>query len=202
MSTVAVFELKFTPPKPVAPGRLQAIGREWGSTFLARLIQQRLSGRTGDMGLNRRSGNLQRDWNMTSTVSGDTLDVTVQSSGAADAYAGLQERGGTVRPVRAKWLWIPLAANLTASGVPRISPAQAMSNGGFFTNARNGGKIFWAYALTKAARAKTKGSLVPLFALKSQVKIPARMGATTLFESMTPLLETAILAEAEGAWNG
>lgn len=200
--TAAAFTFTYSSPKLPSPARLQAIGHEWGGEFLARLQRERLSGRVnGDMGLFRRSGNLSRDWNTTSVANGGDVQVTIQSSGVADAYAGLQERGGVVRPIRSKWLWIPLGANKTASGVARISPTQAIGNGGFFTNARTGGKIFWAYALTVAGRKKAKGGLVPLFALKKEVKVPARMGATSLFESMLPLLGYAVLAEVEGAWE-
>ena len=42
---------------------------------------------------------------------------------------------------------------------------------------------------------------MPLFALVKEVKIPARMGATTLFESMLPLLGIAVMAEVEQAWD-
>ena len=199
--TAVAFTLSYSLPKLPDAGRLRAVGREWGAMYLDRLNRTRLSGRVGDMGLNRISGNLSRDWNTTATVDASGLDVTIQSSGVADAYAGLQERGGTVRPTRAKWLWIPLAENKTSEGVARITPSQAMNNGGFFTNARNGGKIFWAYSLTVAGRKKAKGGLVPLFALKKEVKVPARMGATSLFESLVPMLGIAVLAEVEGAWN-
>lgn len=200
--TTATFTFHYSSPKVPDPRRLHAVGKEWGAMYLDRLQRTRLSGRVeGDMGLNRRSGNLSRDWNTTTDVTGGNLEVLVESSGTGDKYAGLQEHGGTIRPVSAKWLWIPLAANKTASGVARVTPSQAMSNGGFFTNARSGGKIFWAYPLVKAKRTAAH-NLVPLFALKSEVKVPARMGATSLFDSMLPLLGMAVIAEVEGAWNG
>ena len=199
--TAAAFTFTYSTPKITSASRLEAVGKEWGAMFLGRLVRTRLSGRTdGDMGVNRRSGNLQRDWNTTSIANGGDVQVTVQSSGTADAYAGLQERGGTIKPINAKWIWITLGANKTPAGVARITPRQAMANGGFFTNARSGGKIFWAYPLIKAKRGKAH-NLVPLFALKSEVKVPARMGATSLFESMLPLLGMAVLAEVEGAWD-
>lgn len=201
MSATA-FTFSYSTPKLPDASRLQAIGRDWGSLFLARLQKERLSGRVdGDMGLNRRSGNLSRDWNTTTSASGGDLQVHIQTTGVGDKYAGLQEFGGVVKPVSAKWLWIPLGANKTAAGVARITPRQAMSNGGFFTNAKTGGRIFWAYALTVAARKKAKGNLVPLFVLKKEVKVPARMGATSLFERMLPLLGYAVIAEVEGAWD-
>lgn len=199
--TATTFTFNYSTPKAPNFARLQAVGNQWGALYLRRLQKERLSGRSGDMGLARRSGNLQRDWNTAVTVEPQSVQVHIESTGAADAYAGLQERGGTIKPVNAKWLWIPLAANRTSNGVARITPRQAMQNGGFFTNSRTGGKIFWAYALTAAARKRAKGELVPLFALKSQVYVPARMGATSLFESMLPLLGYAVLAEVEGAWD-
>lgn len=206
----ASFRFEYTTAKVPNPARLQAIGRDWGRDFLARLQKERLSGRTGDMGLVRRSGNLARDWNTTTDVSGASLAVNIKTHGTADKYAGLQEFGGTVKPVSAQWLWIPLSENKTSAGVARITPTQAMSNGGFLTNAKTGGKIFWAYGLTAASRkrasrevkkGRAKDELVPLFVLKKEVTIPARLGATSLFESMLPLLGYAVIAEVEGAWD-
>lgn len=43
----------------------------------------------------------------------------VTLAGAEVVYAGIQERGGTVRPVRRKWLAIPTASVKTAAGVAR-----------------------------------------------------------------------------------
>lgn len=197
--TATAFAFHYTTPKVPDPSRLKAIGREWGALFLQRLQRERLSGGGGSgMGLNRRSGNLSRDWNTVASADAGNLTVHIETTGTGDKYARLQEFGGTVVPKSSEWLWIPLDQNKTSNGVARITPRQAVSNGGFYTNARNGGKIFWAYALTKAARKKAKGELVPLFVLKKSVYVPARMGATSLFESMLPLLGYAVIAEVEG----
>lgn len=182
--------------------RMTTVMRDWSNQYLSRLVSQNLSGRRGDMGLNRRTGNLARDWAVSVSETPVGAVAEVKTHGTANAYAGLQERGGTIKPINAKFLWIPIAGNLTSAGVARISPSQAMTNGGFFTNRRNGpGRIFWAYPLVKSKRNKAH-DLVPLFVLVDQVTVKPRMGAESLFRSMLPLLETGILAEVEGAWNG
>ena len=118
--------------------------------------------------------------------------VAIKTHGAADRYAGLQENGGTIRPVNAKWLWIPIAGNLTAKGIARISPRQAIAEHGFIHK----GVFFGESPL------KSKDEVVPLFALKKSVTVRPRMGAASLFQSMLPLLEIGIAAEMQGAWNG
>lgn len=45
----------------------------------------------------------------------------VTLAGAEVVYAGIQERGGTVRPVRRKWLAIPTASVKTGVGVARYA---------------------------------------------------------------------------------
>lgn len=174
--------------------------REFGHEYLTRLVETHLSGRTGDMGLNRRSGNLARDWVTTVEEKAVGPVLTVKTHGTADKYAGLQERGGTVRPVHAKNLWIPLPANQTPKGVARISPREAIAQGGFISWRRGG--VFFARPLVKTARKNTTHGLVPLFVLKKSVTVLPRMGAESLFRDMLPLLEIGLLAEAQGAWNG
>lgn len=172
--------------------RIRRTMRDWGNLYLRRLVTERLSGRSGGMGLNRRTGNLARDFVVIAEDTPVGSVVTVKSHGTGDKYAGLQEHGGTIRPVNAKWLWIPIAGNLTANGVARISPRQAIAQHGFIHK----GVFFGESPL------KSKDEVVPLFALKKSVKIPARMGATSLFQSMLPTLEIGIMSEVQGAWNG
>lgn len=172
---------------------------QWGTEWITALVSERMN---GSPGVTTRSGNLSRDWNTTLVDDGNGVNLTIASHGTGNAYAGLQERGGTIRPTRAKWLWIPLDANKTAMGVARVTPTQAMSNGGFFTNARGGGKLFWAYPLTKAERKKGRGNLVPLFALKSEVYVPPRLGAADLFRDRLPDLQERLVRVTLGAING
>lgn len=168
--------------------------KAWGLSYLVALVKTRLSGRPG---LNRVTGNLQRDWIVDATA-GDDISVTVETQGVANAYAGLHEHGGTIRPVRSKFLWIPTEANRTSSGAPRISPTEAIQRGGFINYKR--GPVFFAKPMTKSTKKTliTHG-LVALFVLKKQVTIPARMGATALFRARLPgLTESMIRAAVEG----
>lgn len=174
---------------------------QWGVEWITALVTERMN---GSPGVTTRTGNLSRDWNTTTVDDAGGVNLVIASHGTGNAYAGLQERGGTVRPARAKWLWIPLGANRTVQGVARITPSQAMANGGFFTNAKRGrgGKLFWAYPLTKAERKKGGGALVPLFALKSEVYVPPRLGAADLFRDRLPDLQERLAKAAKVAVDG
>jgi hypothetical protein len=168
----------------------------WGLAYLSALVKTRLSGRPG---LNRVTGNLQRDWIVDSTA-GDEISVKVETQGVANAYAGIQERGGVIRPVKSKFLWIPTEANRTPSGAPRISPTEAIQRGGFINYKR--GPVFFAKPMTKSTKKTlvTHG-LVALFVLKKQVTIPARMGATALFRARLPGLTESMTKAAMEGWS-
>lgn len=183
--------------------RMATVMRNWGNEYLRRLTSERMSHKyphSGMDGVAARSGNLRRDWVTTveSTPVGPALRV--RSHGLGNAYAGLMERGGTVRPTKSKFLWIPAKANQTASGVARVTPSQAIQAGGFISWKR--GAVFFARPLVKTARKNTTHGLVPLFVLKKSVYVPPRLGAESLFRAMLRTLEIGILAEAKGAWNG
>lgn len=179
---------------------IAATMRSFGNEYLTRLVETRMSGRNGDMGVERRTGNLARDWNSTVEEKPVGPVLTIKTHGTGDKYAGLQERGGTIRPVNAKNLWIPLDANRTSKGVARISPREAIARGGFVSWKRGG--IFFAKPLVKTSRKNTTHGLVPLFVLKKSVYVPPRLGAESLFLQILPLLEIGILGAVEGVWNG
>lgn len=175
---------------------MAAAAKNWGLSYLVALVKTRLSGRPG---LNRVTGNLQRDWIVDSTA-GDEISVTVETQGVANAYAGLHERGGVIRPVKSKFLWIPTEANRTPSGAPRISPTEAIQRGGFINYKR--GPVFFAKPMTKSTKKTlvTHG-LVALFVLKKSVTIPARMGATALFRARLPGLTESMTKAAVEGWT-
>jgi len=174
--------------------------RNWGGKYIETLTSQRMSGRPGT---NRRTGNLARGWNsaVTEETGGAVLRIWVTGPGAQ--YAAMQEFGGTQTPKRSKYLWIPIAGNVTGTGVARISPREAINRGGFFH-----GGVFFGLALTKSkvpqrsqaiGGAGYKGTtlekganITPLFALKKSVRIPARLGARAHFASKQLDLYTAI----------
>lgn len=58
------------------------------------------------------------------------MSLRVFSAGVP--YAKIQEFGGVVRPKKAKWLTIPLDANMTQAGVTKLSARRAIAKGAFF----------------------------------------------------------------------
>lgn len=169
----------------------------WGGSYWRRLGKERLSGRPG---LNRRSGNLSRDWVVETSGEADEMSVTVRTQGAANAYAGIQETGGTIKPKNGRYLWIPLAANLMSNGMAHLTPSQAIQQPHFIRWDR--GPVFFGKSPVKQSKksfAENFG-IVPLFVLKTSVTIPARMGAGELFQSMLPDLKTSISDAISGAF--
>jgi phage gpG-like protein len=87
------------------------------------------------------------------------------SDGSSVRYAGLHEYGGTIRPVRAKMLRIPLPAALTSAGVDRMAtPLRATAPGMFHVRRSAAGNLVLIHNETG----------VPWYVLKSQSVIPAR----------------------------
>jgi hypothetical protein len=146
--------------------------RKWSRYFLNQLIIKKMTGETGnppDGGVGRRTGELARSWDAEIKVTPRTVQSVVFS---LSPYAPTQEYGATIRPVRAKWLWIPL--DLTAAGVARLTPTLAIEQGGFIAKSRNGNLLFF--------QKLPDGGIKPLFALKNEVRVPPRLGARKLLE--------------------
>lgn len=172
---------------------MAAAAQTWTGAFLRALVKERLSGRPG---LERRTGNLSRDWVTDVSESGGQLAIEVKTQGIANAYAGIHENGGTIRPTKSKYLWIPLKLNLTANGVARMSPREAISTGNLFIQ-WNKGPI--AYMRRRMARG---WRLEPFFVLKKSITIPARMGAGVLFQSKLPALSSSLSDAMKTGWEG
>lgn len=111
--------------------------------------------------------------------------------------ARIQEYGGTVTPKSAKYLTIPLPANLTPAGRLRRSARDLLSDketGAFFLRSKAGNLLI--------ARDKNRGregsdpNLEFLFVLKKRVVIPARLGFRRAIRSeRTALDRQALLNE-------
>ena len=83
-------------------------------------------------------------------------------------YAAMQEHGGVVRPRRGKYLAIPADDNLTPAGAPRYrSPRDPALSQGRFVELPSG--QLW-FVLDTPSDTKF------LFAMRKQVRIPARLG--------------------------
>jgi hypothetical protein len=116
----------------------------------------------GDNGLHRRTGALSRSIVPGPLSSGRGGVTSSVLAGQKLPYARIQEFGGTIRPVHAQYLAIPLDAVKTAGGVARFGPRDA-SQAGYDTFIRN--NIIFG---------KRDGEVTPLFLLKKEVTIPAR----------------------------
>ena len=183
---MATLVFEFKPPEAKDPKALQAgafnVFQAHGNTFDARLKIERMRGRPG---VNRRSGHLAQGWNVQTTATATGIETINWLSGPAaeqngrHGYGWVQEHGADIVPVKAKWLCIPTKENQTPAGVARITPREAIDQGGFFRKGILFGKV-------------GKRGVVPLFILKKRVRIPARLGATDLWNSMLPALEDQI----------
>lgn len=166
----------------------------FGQSWVGELVSKRLSGRPG---VNRRTGNLARSFKArvfdSALLNGVVLDVQPEGPGAA--YADLQEFGGTITPKKAKYLWIPIAGNLTPAGVARITPTEAINRGGFFAKG-----VFFGKPIVGKSKATAKP--VPLFVLKKSVTVPGRMGAMPLWEQSMPSLVQRLDAVATSIAGG
>lgn len=150
---------------------------------MAGLQQEMVRRSGGGVGeLKGRTGELKRSWRF--NVIGNTIMTLagmVESVGVK--YARLHEYGGTIKAKSGKWLTIPTAANKTPAGVMRMSARMVIQQGGFF--AKN--VIF-----LKQGKA---GKPVPMFILKKQVTIPARLG----FREQAEIYGRKLLGELDKA---
>ena len=168
--------------------------------FLTRLQTERLNGSP----IKRRTGNLANQWSTVAISTPAQTVAAVKSLAGLDqfgkGYSLLQEYGGDVRPVSSKYLWIPIGDNLTESGVPRMTPTQAIQAGGFI--AWNKGPIF--FGVDQKGRSKKSGGvrIHPLFVLKKSVHVEGRMGANTLWteesHNLLPMMADAVKEAIRG----
>lgn len=207
---MATLSFEFVPPPSVPPGAIRDnvfnLFQAHGNAFDARLKIERMSGRPG---VNRRTGNLASGWNIQTISTGNSITTTNWLSGPAaekdghHGYGWVQENGKDIVPVKAKYLWIPTEENMTPTGVARISPTEAIERGGFFAKG-----VFFGKTITKTQKASSRAlkgavgykghifaggeKIVPLFILKTHVRVDPRLGATDLWNSMIPDLEAGL----------
>lgn len=90
------------------------------------------------------------------------------------------EHGATIRARRARYLTIPLPSALDSRGVPLKRSAREWRN--TFVRRSSGGNLVIFQS--------RGGQLVPLYVLKTEVKIPARLGLqTTLLAAVNPTVD-------------
>ncbi|MEL6716137.1 MAG: hypothetical protein AAFP86_20310 [Planctomycetota bacterium] len=132
--------------------------------------------------LRSRTGALRRSWRQRSRGTGLDLRLIVSIGNARTAaYARIQEEGGTIRPKRSRYLTIPLRANYTPAGRLRVESAAAArrdpSIQTFVRRSKRGNLIIFR----KGRQRSKPDAIEPIFVLKQQVKVPARLGFRALF---------------------
>jgi phage gpG-like protein len=135
-------------------------------------------------------------------VSGSSLSQLKASvfSGAVGgsilAYIPIHEFGGTITAQNkykgvegGPYLNIPLDANKTPAGVMRMSAREVFNDGGFIFGSR--AKGFYV--------ANEKG--VPMFVLKKQVTIPARLGFYDIADQQTQIIMSKLSSMLPESWR-
>lgn len=160
--------------------------------FQAVFIKARLSGRPG---LNRVTGALIRSFRVGRSPKGEPLDRIVSWLASRSRYASIHETGGTIRPKRRRALAIPLPAALTGAGAVKGEAVRVMPE-----TQKVGGVTFRKGERSLRARTdliyikrlggkspllvkKVGDRIIPMYVLKSSVKIPARMKFYDTFRS-------------------
>ena len=141
-------------------------------TFLdsvAQALAQRHSGAwaggTTDKTLSRRSGNLVASIEKSVRINGTTFGDLEGHISAA--FPGIvHEFGATITPKKGKFLTVPLPAALDGRGIPYRRRARDWDNT-FVARSKKGNLIIFQRRGTQ---------IVPLYVLKTSVKIPARLG--------------------------
>lgn len=140
-----------------------------------------------------------RTGKLAQTVSGKLLGssakdyaAAITAGSASVPYAGIQEFGGTIKPVRAKALRVPLPDILTAGGDVK-GKYQIYERGGTYST--GDGKPTWISG--RAIMIEENGRPMPIWALMASVKIPPRLGIGKTIEKSQPEIRQQ-LVEAVG----
>jgi hypothetical protein len=135
-------------------------GLRQGASYAASNVKQNyLSGQS----LKSRTGMLRRS--VDSWLTDETTAVIGVPAGSnVDNYKWLlSDQTKTITPKRAKFLTIPIAENLTASGVPRYTSPRQKPDGFFIRS--DSGKLLYGYKNGK------RGRFRPLFVLVKSVTV-------------------------------
>lgn len=142
--------------------------------------------------LNVRSGRLRSSIAVGVERDGDVHRGII---GTNVVYARIHEKGGEIKPVRTKYLTIPLAAAKTKGGVSRGTARDYQNT--FVKKSKAGNLIIFQ---------KQAGGLVPLFLLRDRpVEIPARPYLQPSLEKVQPMVMEQIalrFAEATESVHG
>ena len=118
--------------------------------------------------------------------------------GTNTIYGAIQEHGGTSRAKNVQNLTIPLDEVLTAAGVARYTARQIIGNPGIggFTS------TFFRKGILFGSTGGKGGGIVPLFALKPEVTLPARPYMAPGLAETQPEAEQQLQAAVDAALAG
>lgn len=159
-----------------------------GAALVPRYIAQNKI--TGGGLLEPRTGQLRRALYATpATDSGTAITATVGVDSAIAPYGRIQELGGTIVPTQAGHLTVPLDEAKTSKGVASFSARQVIAN-----------PFNFGFAGTFVAKdvlfgKLSEGTIVPLFALKRSVTLPARGYLSSSLQEKAPDIR-ALVASA------
>lgn len=136
-------------------------------------------GGTSEGSLSVRSGGFQRALSQRANLY--HIPGGYEARFSIPGYMGIHERGGVIRPRRARYLTIPLPAALDTRGVALRARARDWPNT-FVAKSRAGNLIIF--------QKRGRRDVVPLYVLKKSVRIPPRLGLTrTLMMHRPRMLE-------------
>jgi hypothetical protein len=129
--------------------------------------------------LYRRSGGGLRSILETIRVKGRKLDQVQGQIGAAFPMA-FHEEGGTIQARKSKYLTIPLPAALDAQGMPLKRRARDWKHT-FVARSKRGNLLIF--------QKMPSGDILPLYVLKTSVRIPKRLGMEKAIDQQLPYFE-------------
>jgi hypothetical protein len=115
--------------------------------------------------MSRRSGNTMKAIKRSVKVRGGQNINSIQGQIGGPSWLGIHEYGGRIRVKRAKYLTIPLPPALDKRGVPKKKSAREWNNT-FVRKSKKGNLLIFQ---------KRGRNIVPLYVLKKEVRIPARL---------------------------
>ena len=142
---------------------------QWGSKTVRRLKEHTLGGGILNVGTAHLKRNVAFKVHSLGHITKTEVGTGVGTAKEVK-YARIQEKGGVIKPKRAKMLTIPF----------RGVKGKASNYPGAFIVKKKSGKMF-------IAKKKGRG-LQPLFTLKKQVRIPARRWLSRTINEMKPYL--------------
>ena len=127
----------------------------------------------------KRQGLLMRSLAASVRVRGSTLENIQGEIGGAPTpkWAWVHEEGAVIKVKRARYLTIPLPAALTSQGLPKKKKARDWRNT-FVAKSKAGNLLIFQ---------KRGKSIVPLYVLKKQVRIPRRLGLGATLKKAAPV---------------